>query len=102
MNNRLLEAYAYYRKQYPSQAIVFKRGTVYYICCEKAVFPDMEFEHLQNDFYLYRNEAFTDDKVFDLFKNAHLPVRVISYLNKNKEYDIPDINQIISEKEEDY
>lgn len=86
MNTRQIDAYRYYKQQYPDALILFHIIGQYL-----AIFNDGH------------TEAFPDDdidKLSDLGDTYEL--RIIEYRNDAGEFDFPDIKQIETDKERDY
>ena len=86
MNTRQIDAYRYYKQQYPNALILFHIDKQY-----MAIFNDGH------------TEEFPDDdicKLSDLGDTYEL--RIIEYRNDAGKFDFPDIKQIETDKERDY
>ena len=86
MNTRQIDAYCYYKQQYPNALILFHIDGQY-----MAIFNDGH------------TEEFPDDdicKLSDLGDTYEL--RIIEYRNDAGIFDFPDIKQIEADKERDY
>lgn len=86
MNTRQIDAYCYYKQQYPNALILFHIDGQY-----MAIFNDGHMEEFPDDDIC---------KLSDLGDTYEL--RIIEYRNDAGKFDFPDIKQIETDKERDY
>ena len=108
MKEEYLEAYEFYKRQYPSSIILFHIGNGYY------AFEDDAFVVAETDGFsvLYSHEEqyhwydFCQDEleaVCDKLRNiAQKPVTVVEYRNSLGSFDIPKVKQILQDIWDDY
>lgn len=103
MDSKNIEAYNYYKQQYPGTVIFFRVGNNYEAYQEdaKIVSPIIGEEPGSN----MNKISFPTDKVYDfiaLLANHNITTKLISYRNENGDFDVPDIEKIKYDQEIDY
>jgi DNA mismatch repair ATPase MutS len=103
--NAKLQAYCYYKEQYPQSVVFFRIGDNYEAYREDAVTVNkivgVEFEQMTPE----KEVKFLIDKEFDyisLLASHNIEVKIISQRNQTGDFDIPDVDLIINDKEIDY
>lgn len=108
MKKEYLEAYEFYKRQYPHSVILFHIGNGYY------AFEDDAFVVAEIDGFsvLYSYEEryhwydFHQDELEvmcgKLRNIAQIPVTVVDYRNSQGSFDIPKVKQILQDMEDDY
>lgn len=108
MKSEYLEAYEFYKRQYPEHIILFHIKDNYCALEDDAgvVAKINSSSVLYNSKEGYCWSNFNQNKlqlVCDKLKNiAHVPVTVIDYRNDQGSFDIPKVKQILQDMEDDY
>jgi DNA mismatch repair ATPase MutS len=103
--NARVRAYCYYKEQYPQSVIFFRVGNDYEAYREDAVTVNkivgIEFGQTMSE----KKVKFSMNKGSDyisLLTSQDIAVKTISQRNQNGDFDIPDVDLIINDKEIDY
>lgn len=101
MNDKLMKAYHFYKAQCARFIIFFRVGDHYKAFYEDAMILNQELgPPIIDDCVTYHKDKILE--VMGVMADHDLPVRTISRKNKNGEYDIPDMSEIMSEYQIDY
>ncbi|NDV64019.1 hypothetical protein [Bacteroides sp. 224] len=109
MGNKNIQAYCYYKEQYPNTVVLFRVGNNYEVYQEdaesvaKIIGLDIEKTEVSNSTFC--KITFPVDKGLDFVSTLashNVITKMVSQRNENGEFDIPDINQLKTDKENDY
>lgn len=101
MKHEYLEAYEFYKRQYPNNVILFHIGCVY-----------VNFDTMVNvGGYLCSRgwdrqwRCFHQNKLEEILlglRKYNIPVTVVEYRNEQGSFDVPKVKQILQDMEDDY
>jgi len=104
MKHEYLEAYEFYKRQYPNNVILFHIGCAY-----------INFDMIANiggnsitvcsrgwgrHWYCFHQKEL--EKILFTLRKRNIPVTVVEYRNEQGSFDIPKVKQILQDMEDDY